>query len=64
VDKSQEGSPNPDQEDESDLLSSSSGSVPLWTDSEVTFLRGSLRGTSLVVALRLRGKFSCVLRKR
>jgi len=42
VDESQEGAPNPTQEDKSDLLSSesvpASESMPLGTDSEATFL--------------------------
>ena len=42
VDESQEGTPNPTQEDESDLLSSggvpSSGNVPLGTDTEATLV--------------------------
>ena len=48
VNESQEGTHNPAQEDESDLLPSgsvpSSRSVPLGSDSEATFLRRSQHG--------------------
>jgi len=47
VDESQEGAPNPNQEDESGLLPNgsapSSESVPLGTNYEDTFLRRSQR---------------------
>ena len=51
VDESRKGVLNPDKENESDLLPSgcvpSSGSVPLGSDSEATYLRRSQCGNPL-----------------
>ena len=68
VDESHDGALNPDKEDESDLLSSksvpSSESVLLRLILKLHFCVEANVETSLVIALRLREKLSCVFRKR
>jgi len=66
VDESHEDALNPDKKDESDLLPSgsvhSSGSVPLGTDSETTFLHRSQRGNIHRRQYEIKGEvFMCTL---
>jgi len=68
VDKSHEGTLNPDKEDESDLLPNgsvpSSESILLWIDFEATFLRRSQGGNIPRRRFEIEGEaFTCALQE-